>query len=234
MSVSGTARPELSEAQEDYLKQILLLGGAEGTVTTQQLADRLGVRPPSVTGMVQRLATLGLVRHARYRGVRLSPAGRRVALELVRHHRLLETYLSHSLGYSWDRVHAEAERLEHVISEEFEARIASLLGHPSHDPHGAPIPDADLVLPPERPNLSLAEAPDGVELRLVRVSSRDQGTLTRLSALGLTLGSPLQVRARSRRGVRVVMTGGRTTLPLKLADVLHVEVVEGLGAKETQ
>jgi DtxR family Mn-dependent transcriptional regulator len=225
------SRAELSEAQEDYLKQILLLEGAEGVVTTQRLAERLAVRPPSVTGMIQRLAALGLVEHARYRGVRLSPSGRRVALELVRHHRLLETYLARTLGYSWDAVHAEAERLEHVISEEFEARIAALLGHPSHDPHGAPIPDADLVLPPERPSVPLAEAPHGVDLRLVRVASRDRRTLTRLSDRGLSLGSPLRLRGRDRGGLRAVVAGKEASLPRTLTRVLHVEVVRSTDAK---
>jgi DtxR family Mn-dependent transcriptional regulator len=227
-------RPELSESQEDYLKQVLLLGGAEGVVTTQQLADRLAVRPPSVTGMVQRLATLGLVSHAPYRGVRLSSAGRRVALELVRHHRLLETYLVRCLGFAWDQVHAEAERLEHVISQEFEARIAALLGDPSHDPHGAPIPDADLVLPPERPALPLAEAPPGVELRVVRVWAPDRRTLTRLGTLGLSLGSPLQLRGPVGGGTRVVVAGRRLTLPRTLTRALHVEVVESAGSKEAR
>ena len=118
------ARPELSEAQEDYLKQIFLLEEAGGKVATQALAGRLRVRPASVTEMVGRLAQLGLVEHARYQGVSLTSLGRRVALEMLRHHRLLETFLVRELGYEWDEVHDEAERLEHVISERFEERIA--------------------------------------------------------------------------------------------------------------
>lgn len=135
--------PALSTAQEDYLKQILGLGGDGGVVSTLALADRLRVRPPSVTGMVQRLAELGLVEHRPYRGVSLTGRGRRAALETLRHHRLLETFLVEVLGFSRDEVHDEAERLEHVISARFEERIAEVLGHPAVDPHGAPIPAAD-------------------------------------------------------------------------------------------
>ncbi len=136
-------QPGLSQAQEDYLKQILSLGGGDGTVSTVELADRLGVRPPSVTGMVRRLAELGLVEHRPYRGVSLTCRGRRAALETVRHHRLLETFLVQVLGFSEDEVHDEAERLEHAISARVEGRIAEVLGHPTTDPHGAPIPAAD-------------------------------------------------------------------------------------------
>ena len=138
--VREAARPELSEAQEDYLKQIFLLEEDGSRVATQALAGRLGVRPASVTEMVGRLAHLGLVEHARYQGVSLTPIGRRIALEMLRHHRLLETYLVRELGYDWDEVHDEAERLEHVISERFERRIAEAMGHPTRDPHGDPIP----------------------------------------------------------------------------------------------
>ncbi|HQP42529.1 MAG TPA: metal-dependent transcriptional regulator, partial [Thermoanaerobaculales bacterium] len=134
----------LTAPQEDYLKQIFLLGERGDSVGTQTLAVRLGVRPASVTGMVQRLAELGLVDHRRYRGVSLTESGRRVALEMLRHHRLLETYLAETLGYGWGEIHDEAERLEHVISERFEERIAEALGHPTRDPHGDPIPDAQL------------------------------------------------------------------------------------------
>ena len=141
---------DLTESQEDYLKQILMLAEGEGSVSTQALADRLKVRPASVTGMLQRLDQLGLVDYRRYRGVRLSVRGRRVALEMVRHHRLLETFLAKTLGYGIEEVHAEAERLEHVITERFEARIADMLGHPTHDPHGDPIPDVSLAMPKAR------------------------------------------------------------------------------------
>lgn len=133
----------LTPAQEDYLKHILRLGGEDGWVSTQALADTLQVKPPSVTEMVRRLAELGLLQHRPYRGVSLSERGRRAALEMVRHHRLLESFLVDVLGFAGAEVHDEAERLEHVISERLEERIAEVLGHPSVDPHGRPIPAAD-------------------------------------------------------------------------------------------
>jgi DtxR family Mn-dependent transcriptional regulator len=231
MRGSEGRRLDLSEAQEDYLKQILALGGSEASVATQALADHLGVRPASATGMVQRLAALGLVRHTPYHGATLSPAGRRVALEMVRHHRLLETYLTRFLGYPWEDVHAEAERLEHVISEGFEARIAELLDHPSRDPHGDPIPDADLVLPPEPETVSLADAPVSRPLRLVRVTSQDRATLSRVAALGLWPGHPVRVVGRSRAGLRVAVAGRRAAVPRALATLLQVEIVEAAPAR---
>ncbi len=226
----GHVRPRLTESQEDYLKQILLLGDPEGRVSTQRLADRLGVRPASATGMIQRLAQLGLVHHTRYRGARLTERGRQVALEIVRHHRLVETWLARSLGYGWDEVHAEAERLEHVISETFEARIAALLGHPTHDPHGDPIPDEGLVLPPARPAVALADAEIGRELVVVRVTTQEPVRLAELAALGLTPGSRLRVEARAEAGgVRVEVSGRPVALPVALASVLRVAAVESSG-----
>ncbi len=134
---------QLSAAQEDYLKHILRLGGREGWVSTQALADSLQVKPPSVTEMVRRLAELGLLQHRPYRGVSLSARGRRAAVELVRHHRLLEAFLVEVLGLAGVEAHDEAERLEHVLSRRLEERIAAVLGHPAEDPHGRPIPAAD-------------------------------------------------------------------------------------------
>src|SRR6476646_10417955 len=145
MSAADPLRP--SEAIEDYAKAIYALSRrGDGTVSTNALAERLGVTPASVSAMVKRLAERGLAEHVPYRGVALTAEGERVALEVMRHHRLLELYLAEHLGVPWDRVHEEAESLEHVISEDLEARIAAKLGHPTHDPHGDPIPDADLVI----------------------------------------------------------------------------------------
>src|SRR5262245_41336860 len=139
-----------SSAVEDYAKAIYALQlRCDGAVSTTALAERLGVTPASASGMVRKLDEHGLVTHVPYKGVRLTEEGRRLALEVLRHHRLLELYLSESLGVPWDRVHEEAEVLEHVLSEELEALIAAKLGHPTHDPHGDPIPDADLVLAAE-------------------------------------------------------------------------------------
>ncbi len=217
-------RPDLSEAQEDYLKSILALAaGGDGAVATRQLSDRLGVTPASVTGMLQRLDQLGLVAHRPYRGVRLTDAGRRVALEIVRHHRLLETFLAMKLGYRWDQVHAEAERLEHVISELFEERIAAVLGDPTHDPHGDPIPREDLTMPPEAASLPLSGLRDGAAGRLVRVAAQDTDTLALLSRLGLDLGAWLEVVESSAAGVRVRVDGRRYLLPTELAGALWID-----------
>src|SRR6187455_3528666 len=136
-----------SPAVEDYAKAIYAIAHrGDCPVTTNALAERLGVTAASASGMCKRLGELGLVDHVPYKGVELTADGERVALEVIRHHRLLELYLAESLGVPWDRVHAEAEVLEHVLSEELEALIAAKLGHPTHDPHGDPIPSADLEL----------------------------------------------------------------------------------------
>ena len=131
---------------QDYAKAVYELEGRAGVASTNALAERLGVRPPSVSGMLRKLDALGLVVYERYRGVRLTEAGRKVALEVMRHHRLLELYLAESLGMGWDEVHAEAERLEHVLSEELEEAIAAKLGNPTLDPHGDPIPTRELAI----------------------------------------------------------------------------------------
>ncbi|MBA2614569.1 MAG: metal-dependent transcriptional regulator [Gemmatimonadetes bacterium] len=134
----------LSDAIQDYLKEIYKLAAAGERATTSAIAGRLGVAAPSATSMVKKLAALELVEHAPYRGVELTDAGRQIAVEVIRHHRLLEQYLAETLGLPIDAVHAEADRLEHVLSEELEARIDKALGFPTHDPHGDPIPDAEL------------------------------------------------------------------------------------------
>jgi DtxR family transcriptional regulator, Mn-dependent transcriptional regulator len=140
----------LSDAIQDYLRQILVLGESGARVSTTALARSQGVAPASASAMVKKLAVLGLVEHAPYRGVSLTDAGEKVAVEVTRHHRLLELYLAQTLGIDVDEVHDEADRLEHVISEELEARIDQALGYPTHDPHGDPIPDADLNWPDPR------------------------------------------------------------------------------------
>src|SRR5919201_2473038 len=160
MTASSHARHEkpaaASEAIEDYAKAIYALSRrAGGPVGTSELAGRLGVAPATATAMLKRLDRLGLVHHQPYRGVDLTPAGRRLALEVIRHHRLLESYLSVALGMSWDRVHEEAEVLEHYISEELEGLIAHNLGDPSHNPHGDPIPGPDLAFHGEQPSRPL-------------------------------------------------------------------------------
>jgi len=137
----------LSESIQHYLREIYKLREEEGDVAVSALARRLQVSDPSVSAMVKKLSALGLAQHERYRGVELTPAGERVAVEVIRHHRLLELYLAETLGLDIDEVHDEADRLEHALSEELEARIDKALGYPTHDPHGDPIPDADLKWP---------------------------------------------------------------------------------------
>ncbi len=182
----------LTPAAEDYLKAILILQGRHGAVTTSRLSQQLAVAPASVTGMIQKLAQMNLVRHERYRGVRLSPTGRRLAVEVVRHHRLLELYLSEALGVPWDEVHEEAERLEHAISEKLEARIDKLLGHPTHDPHGSPIPtpSGEIVL---RPTRSLSTVEPVADIVIAEVDDRDPEFLRYLGKLELFPGVRLLV-----------------------------------------
>jgi len=185
---------------EDYAKAIYALQDrGDGTVTTTALADRLGVTPASASGMVRKLDEQGLVSYVRYRGVRLTPSGTRVALEVLRHHRLLELYLAETLDVPWDRVHDEAEVLEHVLSEDLEALIAAKLGHPTHDPHGDPIPSADLELP-EEPTESLAALEPGTEGVFVRVSDSDPEMLRYLAERGIAPGDALSVEDKQPFG----------------------------------
>jgi DtxR family Mn-dependent transcriptional regulator len=187
---------EFSAAIEDYAKTIFTLQAeCGGPVSTTGLAERLGVTPASASGMVKKLGELGLVEHQPYKGVLLSPRGCRVALEVLRHHRLLEAYLASSLGVPWDRVHDEAEVLEHVLSEELEALIAAKLGHPTHDPHGDPIPSANLELA-EEPHTALASLDAGARGVLVRVSDAEPEMLRYLADRGIAPGDSFEVIER--------------------------------------
>jgi DtxR family Mn-dependent transcriptional regulator len=192
------------------VKALYQLGVRDGwPVGTNELSERLGVSAPSAAQMLVRLSDLGLVSHDRYRGAALTPAGEAVALEMVRHHRLLEMYLAKALGYRWDEVHEEAERLEHVISERMEQRIFDALGRPGLDPHGDPIPGPAGKLPPAsgRP---LNDCAEGESLTVVRVSDGDPGKLRELARLGLTLGVGVEVVRESRyEGPLTVRVGGR-------------------------
>jgi DtxR family Mn-dependent transcriptional regulator len=182
-----------SPAVQDYAKGIYALEQRDdGAVTTNALADRLGVTPASASGMVKRLGELGLVEHRPYRGVTLTEAGRRVALEVIRHHRLLELYLSESLGVPWDRVHAEAEVLEHHLSEELEELIAAKLGNPTRDPHGDPIPTRELTID-EGQTESLDSLGPGTVGTFTRVSDSDPEMLRYLSERGIAPGSEFEV-----------------------------------------
>ena len=215
-----------SPAVEDYAKAIYALELRDGeTVTTNALADRLGVTPASASGMVKRLGELGLVEHQPYHGVSLTEDGRRVALEVMRHHRLLELYLVKTLGVPWDRVHQEAEVLEHVLSEELEELIAAKLGDPTHDPHGDPIPTRDLTIE-EGITQSLQALDVGARGTFARVSDSDPEMLRFLAERGIAPGDELEVVDKQpfegplfvRFGDHVEVLGGA------LAQAMRVEV----------
>jgi DtxR family transcriptional regulator, Mn-dependent transcriptional regulator len=183
----------VSSAIEDYAKAIYALERRAGeAVSTNALAERLGVTPASASGMVKRLGELGLVEHEPYHGVSLTDDGRRVALEVMRHHRLLELYLVQSLGVPWDRVHEEAEVLEHVLSEELEELIAAKLGNPTHDPHGDPIPSRDLTID-EGPTDCLQDLSPGAAGTFTRVSDSDPDMLRFLAERGIAPGDSFEV-----------------------------------------
>src|SRR5581483_6157322 len=185
----------LTAAVQDYAKAIYTLESRDGAASTTDLAALLEVRPASVSGMLRKLSALGLVEHERYRGVRLTEHGRRVALEVVRHHRLLELFLVESLGMTWDEVHAEAEVLEHALSEELEELIAAKLGDPTVDPHGDPIPTRELKLADTHPP-SLAELEPGERATFVRVSDADPEMLRFLAERGILPGRDLELIER--------------------------------------
>jgi DtxR family transcriptional regulator, Mn-dependent transcriptional regulator len=196
----------LSQAVEDYVKAIFKLQ-RRGPVATTDLAQALGVAPASATKMVKRLAGLGLADHQSYQGVTLTPAGERVALEVIRHHRLLELYLREVLGYSWKQLHEEAEHLEHHISEEFEERIDALLGHPTHDPHGHPIPTRDGQLA-EHTAQSLVDVEPGRTAVVHYVCDADPEFLHYLEEVGLLPQSVVEVLDRRPfKGSLTVLTG---------------------------
>jgi DtxR family transcriptional regulator, Mn-dependent transcriptional regulator len=199
-----------TEAIEDYAKSIFALERrAGGPVGNSVVAERLGVSPASVTAMLKRMAELGLVEHEPYRGVTLTGAGRRVALEVIRHHRLIESYLADALGMPWDRVHAEAEVLEHYISEELEERMAEALGNPSVDPHGDPIPSAELALATEDA-VPLSDLEPGDEGVFARVSDADPEMLRYLAERGIRPGARLSVSEREPFGDSLLIgVGGR-------------------------
>jgi DtxR family Mn-dependent transcriptional regulator len=186
---------DLTVAVQDYAKAIYTLEAREGTASTNDLAALLEVRPASVSGMLKKLSALGLVEHERYRGVRLTARGRRVALEVIRHHRLLELFLVESLGMTWDEVHAEAEVLEHALSEGLEELIAAKLGDPTVDPHGDPIPSRELKLA-ETTAPALAELEAGEAATFVRISDSDPQMLRFLGERGIGPGARLELVER--------------------------------------
>lgn len=220
----------LSESIQDYLKHIHALCGTTRVASTTALAARLGISPASVTGMLQRLAALEppLVAYQKHRGASLTPAGEKAALEVIRHHRLLESYLVQSLGYSWDAVHEEACRLEHVISETLEQRIAKSLGDPRRDPHGAPIPSAELIVEVDTDAL-LSSLAEGVRAVVSRITCEDARCLRRLEARGLVPGAEVAVIAQSPGGTVTVSIDGSppTVLRPSVSGRVLVQFVQG-------
>jgi DtxR family transcriptional regulator, Mn-dependent transcriptional regulator len=217
--------PELSSVVQDYAKAIYSLERrSDEPVGNNQLAERLGVPAGTASAMVKRLDALGLAEHTPYHGVRLTAAGRRVALRTLRRHRLLELFLTETLDLPWDRVHQEAELLEHSLSYELEAAIAERLGNPTHDPHGDPIPSAELEF--EEPDtVSLAQLETGAEGRFVRVSDADPAVLRHLDERGVKPGQWLRLVEREPFGGSLVVRLGRRTESLgpEIARSMRVE-----------
>jgi DtxR family transcriptional regulator, Mn-dependent transcriptional regulator len=222
----ATKDSALTPAIEDYAKAIFSLQSrSEDPVSTNALAERLGITPGSVSAMLHKLDQLGLITHVPYRGVRLTADGQLVALEVIRHHRLLESFLADALGMSWDRVHAEAEVLEHVLSDDLEQLIASKLGNPTVDPHGDPIPNAELELR-ESATHTLEGLEVGARGIFVRVSDSDPEMLRYLASCGISPGDRFGVRGRQPFGGPLFVVFGERELAIggRLARAMRVEV----------
>jgi DtxR family transcriptional regulator, Mn-dependent transcriptional regulator len=217
------AKVDLSDAIQDYLKELYKLHASGERATTTALATRMGVSPPSATAMIKKLAELGLVEHKPYRGATLTAEGERTALEVIRHHRLIEQYLAETLGLPLDELHVEADRLEHALSEELEAHIDRTLGFPTHDPHGDPIPDANLrIATGEVRPLATLEAGDEATIR--RVPDGDGDLLRYLSGLRLTPGRRVRVTGIEPFGgpVTVAVGKSRHAISRELAGLIGV------------
>jgi len=214
-----------TQAVEDYLKIIFEIQRERGKVATTALAERLGVTPASVTGMIKRLAEMRLIAYERYQGVTLTETGRKIALEVIRHHRLVELYLAEALGVPWDQVHAEAEKWEHILSEEVEARMDEALGFPTIDPHGAPIPalDGSMIRPAQD---RLRDLAPGQRATIAEVSDHDPAALRRLGRSGLYPDTTVTVTAKAAEGIEVLVRGETHTIPAAIADFIFVRVLE--------
>lgn len=220
----------LSDVMEDYLKAIYVLQRETGErVGTSAIAERMDVTSPTVTSMIDKLAERGLVEREKYRGVELTPEGETVAIEVLRHHRLIEAYLASELDYDWTDVHDEADRLEHHISERFEERIADVLGDPAVDPHGDPIPTADLTPPEDSPGHRLDECDVGDSVVVQRVRHRTDEELSYLATAGVVPGGELEVLEIAPFGmVTVEGIRGRQSLPEEVAQLIRVTPVAEL------
>ena len=218
----------ITPAIEDYLKTIYNLQGEQGHVATTALAERLSVTPASATNMVKKLAELGLVVHQPYYGLKLTEAGQQSALKVLRCHRLVELFLAKSLGLPWDQVHAEAEKWEHVLSEEIAERMDSVLGYPSADPHGAPIPTREGTLT-ELPCTRLTDLPGGQAATVTKVSDHNPALLRYLGELGLFPGAEVQIVATSpfTDSVRVRLGSLEHTLGYQAARHIFVTAATG-------
>ena len=218
-----------NEGAENYAKALYELQGRDASpVGTTAVAERLGVTPASASGMLKRLADDGVVEYEAYHGARLTPEGERIALEMIRHHRLLELFLAEVLGMPWDRVHAEAEVLEHHISEDLEELIATKLGEPALDPHGDPIPDRDLAVSADD-SVPLMELDPGEEGVFTRVSDSDASMLRYLSEHAIQPGVDLEVQSREPFGGPVVIEAGGRTHPLGRELAKNMRVRRGRG-----
>lgn len=226
---SSAQKDNLShQAIEDYLKTIYVLAQEESPVSTSRLAEAREVKPGSVTGMIQRLAKLNLVNYQKHYGVTLTPAGEKIALEILRHHRLLELYLIEALGFSWDEVHEQADILEHVISEKLEERIAAALNYPQFDPHGSPIPTKDGQIPSVN-NQPLASFAPGAVVKVSRIAwpDSDSEMLRYMGDLGLIPGAELEVSevAPFNGPVTFILNGERKVIGHNVASAILVEVI---------
>lgn len=208
---------------EDYLKAIYAIGKGTGPAATNEIAQRLALAPASVSGMVRRLAEQGLLAYERYRGVRLTESGRLAALRTLRRHRVIEAYLAKALGYPWDRVHEEAERLEHAASDELVDRMAVTIGEPEVDPHGAPIPTKDGSVD-ETEYRSLADLDVGVTGMIVRVADEDPEMLRYLAELSVVPGKRIRVKSRAPYGGPISLSVGRQEMSIGPALAAHVLV----------
>jgi len=219
-------------AVEDYVKTIYKLQTQTKTVSTSALAERTGTTAAAVTKMLKHLAQLHLVSYTPYHGARLSPLGEKIALEVIRHHRLLELYLAQAMGYSWDQVHEEAERLEHHISEGFEESIERLLGFPKFDPHGDPIPTRDGQMP-QIVTATLAAQAEGVPLVVCHVSDENPDLLRYLKERRLLPGIPAQIMGREPFGgaLLVEVDGSRERISPEAAANVFVEVASAKGGE---
>jgi DtxR family Mn-dependent transcriptional regulator len=218
-----TPRQPLTGQAEDYLKAISELEQKGSLAGTNDIAARLGIAAASVTGMVQRLARLGLVHVERYKGAKLTASGRKAALQLIRRHRIIESYLVERLGYGWDDVHDEAERLEHAASDELIARMADAIGNPTADPHGAPIPSEDGVVDETRLR-SIADLDAGLGATVVRMSDRDPAFLRYLDGLGIRPGARVLVAAKAPFGgpITLDVDGDRHDVGIAAAERVYI------------